>query len=165
MYSAPYSLNNNVGGTRDPVVASTVIGVIALLTTIIRVYSRTIQSIPLALDDWLAMAALAWSFVPLGLQWACTIRAGSGYHVADINPLSVVLVMKVCIISSHFTVQVLTWPLAPRTCRSPLCLRQCFCEAFHIGALLSTLRNRSHISKKRLDCSDHYHCMGHARRA
>ncbi|CZR51597.1 uncharacterized protein PAC_01474 [Phialocephala subalpina] len=72
----------------------TVFIVIAFITTGLRLEARRMRNVPIAVDDFLLLAALFFLCISVGLQFACVIAGGVGRHTADINPLDVVKTLK-----------------------------------------------------------------------
>lgn len=84
----------SAGTARDPLIAITVFIVIAFITTGQRLESRRMRKVPIAIDDFLLLAALFFLCISVGLQFACVIAGGVGRHTADINPSDVVKTLK-----------------------------------------------------------------------
>lgn len=94
MYDHPYPLHSPKSGTLDPLVVTTVFGVIALFTTTMRLASRKIKKVPFGWDDAMIVLSSVWTYIMLGLQWALVVRGGVGHHITEINPLDAVLTLK-----------------------------------------------------------------------
>ncbi|KAI0011189.1 hypothetical protein F4779DRAFT_574609 [Xylariaceae sp. FL0662B] len=83
--------------TGGPLTVSTLFGVIALLSCVGRGYAIRQRHDSFHLQDLYLLIALLLTFTSLGLQWACVVRGGSGRHMADVEPLDVVLTLKLII--------------------------------------------------------------------
>ena len=97
MYDHPYPLHSPKSGTIDPLVLTTVFGIIALVTTIMRLASRKMKKVPFGWDDAFIVLASLWTYVMLGIEWTLVVRSGVGHHLTEINPLDAVLTLKMII--------------------------------------------------------------------
>lgn len=81
--------------TRDPLVVTTLFGVVALLGCFARVWSLSIRNQRPQLEEYLVFGALFLVYVSLGIQWACVVHGGTGRHVTDLVDMQdVVLTLK-----------------------------------------------------------------------
>lgn len=83
--------------TRNPLIVSTFFGVLALVSFIGRLLSLRIRKERPRLEEYFIVAALILTYASLGLQWACVVLGGTGRHMAEIEPTSAVLTLKLII--------------------------------------------------------------------
>ncbi|RAO67831.1 uncharacterized protein BHQ10_003843 [Talaromyces amestolkiae] len=91
----PYDLS--VANARQPVVASTVLAVLATLMTLLRYVNRLVQKAPFGWDDFLMLGALLSSYAELILYWCCVTLGGTGRHAADVGYPDILLTLKLLV--------------------------------------------------------------------
>ncbi|KAK7701732.1 hypothetical protein SLS64_010180 [Diaporthe eres] len=80
--------------TLNPLIVTTVFGVVALLSCIGRVYALHVRNTSFREEEYCIAAALFLTYVSLGIQWACVVRGGTGRHIGDVDLPDVVLTLK-----------------------------------------------------------------------
>lgn len=83
--------------TLNPLIVTTVFGVVALLSCIGRLYALHLRNHKFSEEEYCIAAALVLTYVSLGIQWACVIHGGTGRHIADVDMPDVVLTLKLII--------------------------------------------------------------------
>ncbi|KAG6354943.1 hypothetical protein INS49_004024 [Diaporthe citri] len=67
--------------TLNPLIVTTVFGVVALLSCIGRIYALHLRNHSFREEEYYIAAALFLTYVSLGIQWACVLRGGTGRHL------------------------------------------------------------------------------------
>lgn len=80
--------------TLNPLIVTTVFGVVALLSCIGRVYALHVRNASFRVEEYCIAAALLLTYVSLGIQWACVVHGGTGRHIGDVDLPDVVLTLK-----------------------------------------------------------------------
>lgn len=83
--------------TLNPLIVTTVFGVVALLSCLGRLYAIHLRNHTFSEEEYFIAAALVLTYVSLGIQWACVIHGGTGRHIADVDMPDVVLTLKLII--------------------------------------------------------------------
>ncbi|KAL3470420.1 hypothetical protein BJX99DRAFT_49563 [Aspergillus californicus] len=86
--------NLDVPLARDPVIAVTVFGALATVTTILRFVSLRMRSASPGISDYLILAALVICFIFIAIQYILSIAGGCGRNVGEVDPSSVVVTLK-----------------------------------------------------------------------
>ena len=71
--------------TLNPLIVTTVFGVVALLSCVGRLYALHARKQGFREEEYCIAAALFLTYVSLGIQWACVLHGGTGRHVGDVN--------------------------------------------------------------------------------
>ncbi|KAJ5175433.1 uncharacterized protein N7482_001310 [Penicillium canariense] len=79
---------------RNPVIAVTVLGIIATITTGLRFYALRLRQVKPGASDFLIIAALAIVYIDIAIEYILTILGGAGRNVKEIDPASVVITLK-----------------------------------------------------------------------
>lgn len=80
--------------TLDPLIVTTVFGVVALLSCAGRLYALKVRNQSFREEEYCIAVALFLTYVSLGIQWACVIHGGTGRHIAEVDMPDVVLTLK-----------------------------------------------------------------------
>ncbi|KAJ5812170.1 hypothetical protein N7474_008471 [Penicillium riverlandense] len=80
--------------TRNPVIAVTVLGGVATITTILRFYALHLRRVKPGAPEYLILVALAIVYVDIAIEYILTILGGAGRKVTEIDPSSVIITLK-----------------------------------------------------------------------
>ncbi|PYH91302.1 hypothetical protein BO71DRAFT_401471 [Aspergillus ellipticus CBS 707.79] len=88
-----YGLNAKEG--RDTVIVTIVVGAVAVLSVVLRVMSRKMRHLDLALEDYVIMLAMCFVVASTALVITSVTQGGVGLHVAEVVPTDVEYTLKV----------------------------------------------------------------------
>ncbi|KAJ5613820.1 hypothetical protein N7528_007474 [Penicillium herquei] len=79
---------------RNPVIAVTVLGAVATITTGLRFWALKLRRVSPGLPEFLILAALLIVYADIALEYVLTIMGGAGRNSATIDPSSVIFTLK-----------------------------------------------------------------------
>ncbi|KAJ6096877.1 hypothetical protein N7486_007623 [Penicillium sp. IBT 16267x] len=80
--------------SRNPVIAVTVLGALATITTALRFWALKMRRVSPGASEYIILAALVIVYADIALEYILTIIGGAGRKSADIDPASVVFTLK-----------------------------------------------------------------------
>ncbi|KAJ5946441.1 hypothetical protein N7454_003280 [Penicillium verhagenii] len=80
--------------SRNPVIAVTVLGILATITTALRFWALKLRRVSPGLPEFFILAALLIVYADIALEYILTIIGGAGRNSATIDPSSVIFTLK-----------------------------------------------------------------------
>ncbi|PLN79473.1 hypothetical protein BDW42DRAFT_172895 [Aspergillus taichungensis] len=79
---------------RNPVIVVTVFGVLATLTTGLRLYALKLRRVRIGAPEILILVALLIVYIDIAIQYILSFKGGAGRHITEVDPQSVTITLK-----------------------------------------------------------------------